>query len=122
MVVSCHYQCCYEPSSIYLAPSYCSKSKSSIELLVRAQATRFAARRKNFNCFEINGKKGSIEFSLERLNELRLHNLEEFNKDIIGWHETLVTESRHPRARYKCNAIMDAMVESAEKGKRATEQ
>jgi len=126
------------------------------------EATRFAAGRKNFNCFEINGEKGSIEFNLERLNELRVYNLDEFNKDIVGWHEILVTESHHPFMEYywphghiigwehtfineifhfidaivndkevgpyaatfadgyKCNAIMDAIVESAEKGKRVT--
>jgi len=128
------------------------------------EATRFAAGRKNFNCFEINGEKGSIEFNLEKLNELRVYNLDEFNKDIMGWHEILVTESHHPFIEYywphghiigwehtfineifhfidaivndkevgpyaatfedgyKCNVIMDAIVESAEKGKRVTIQ
>ena len=128
------------------------------------EATRFAAGRKNFNCFEINGEKGSIEFNLEKLNELRVYNLDEFNKDIMGWHEILVTESHHPFIEYywphghiigwehtfineifhlidaivndkevgpyaatfedgyKCNVIMDAIAESAEKGKRVTIQ
>jgi len=35
------------------------------------EATRFAAGRKNYNSFEINGAKGSIVFNLERLNELQ---------------------------------------------------
>jgi len=124
------------------------------------EATRFAAGRKNFNNFEINGEKGSIEFNLERLNELKVYNPAESNKDIMGWHNILATESYHPFIEYywphghiigwehtfinevfhimdaivndkkvgpyaatfedgyKCNVIMDAIMESAEKGKR----
>jgi predicted dehydrogenase len=126
------------------------------------EATRFAAGRKNFNNFEINGEKGSIEFNLERLNEIRVYGLDETNKDVVGWREILVTESHHPFIEhywphghiigwehtfineiyhlidaiindkkvepyaatfddgYKCNAVMDAIMESAEKGKRVT--
>ena len=36
------------------------------------EATRFAAGRKNANCFEINGEKGSIRFNLERFNEMEV--------------------------------------------------
>ncbi|MEM2912472.1 MAG: Gfo/Idh/MocA family oxidoreductase [Candidatus Bathyarchaeia archaeon] len=128
------------------------------------EATRFAAGRKNFNYFEINGERGSIEFNLERLNEIRVYGLDETNKDIVGWREILVTESHHPFIKYywphghiigwehtflneiyhfidaivndkkvepyaatfddgyKCNAVMDAIMESAEKGKRVTLQ
>jgi len=34
------------------------------------EATRFAAGRRNYNSFEINGSRGSIVFNLERMNEL----------------------------------------------------
>lgn len=37
------------------------------------EATRFAAGRKNYNRFEINGSLGSIVFNLERMNELELY-------------------------------------------------
>lgn len=37
------------------------------------EATRFAAGRKNYNSFEINGSRGSIVFNLERMNELELY-------------------------------------------------
>src|SRR5690606_3835828 len=37
------------------------------------EATRFAKGRKNFNSFEINGENGSIQFNLERLNELNVY-------------------------------------------------
>jgi predicted dehydrogenase len=126
------------------------------------EATRFAGGRKNFNNFEINGEKASIEFNLERLNELKVYNIDEPNKDITGWHDILVTESYHPFIEYywphghiigwehtfinevfhlfdaivndkkigpyaatfedgyKCNVVMDAIAESAEKGKRIT--
>ena len=127
------------------------------------EATRFAAGRKNFNNFEINGEKASIEFNLERLNELRVYNLDEPD-ETRGWHDILVTESYHPFIEhywphghiigwehtfinevfhlldaiandrkvgpyaatfedgYKCNFIMDAIMESAENGKRVTMQ
>jgi predicted dehydrogenase len=37
------------------------------------EATRYAAGRKNYNRFEINGSRGSIAFNLERMNELELY-------------------------------------------------
>jgi len=40
------------------------------------EATRFAGGIKNFNNFEINGEKASIEFNLERLNELKVYNID----------------------------------------------
>lgn len=128
------------------------------------EATRFAGGRKNYNNFEINGEKGSIEFNLERLNELRVYGVDEANKDIMGWREVLVTETYHPFIKYywphghiigwehtflneiyhfldcivndknvgpiaatfedgyRCNVVMDAIMESAEAGKRITLQ
>ena len=64
------------------------------------EATRFATGRKNYNNFEINGEKGSIEFNLERLNELKVYWHEEPIKDIEGWHTILVTEGHHPYIKY----------------------
>jgi len=57
------------------------------------EATRFAAGRKNFNRFEINGSKGSIAFNLERMNELELYVEEGPNS---GFKTVLVTNARHP--------------------------
>ncbi len=59
------------------------------------EASRMATGRKNFNNFEINGEKGSIEFDMERLNELRFYS-EEGDVSTIGWNNILVTESVHP--------------------------
>lgn len=60
------------------------------------EASRFATGRKNYNNFEVNGEKGSIEFNLERLNELKVYLKEWENKAIGGWSTILVTEKTQP--------------------------
>jgi predicted dehydrogenase len=60
------------------------------------EATRFAAGRKNHQVIEINGEKGSIEFDLERLNELNVFWVGEEPKETQGFHNVLVSESYHP--------------------------
>jgi predicted dehydrogenase len=57
------------------------------------EATRFAAGRKNYNRFEINGSRGSIAFNLERMNELEIY-LEEGAES--GFKTILVTDGKHP--------------------------
>ena len=62
------------------------------------EATRFAAGRKNFNSFEINGSKGSIEFDLENLNNLRYYSTDDLPEE-QGFHEINVTsKGKHPYA------------------------
>jgi predicted dehydrogenase len=60
------------------------------------EATRFAAGRKNYNCFEINGEKGSIRFNLEQLNELEVFWVGEEPKETQGFHRAMITEGHHP--------------------------
>lgn len=60
------------------------------------ESTRFAAGRKNFNCFEINGEKGSIRFNLERMNELEVFWVGEEPKETQGFHDVLISEGHHP--------------------------
>ncbi len=60
------------------------------------EATRFAAGRKNYNCFEVNGEKGSIHFNLERMNELEVFWVGEEPKETQGFHDVLVSEGYHP--------------------------
>jgi predicted dehydrogenase len=60
------------------------------------EASRFAAGRKNYNCFEINGEKGSLHFNLERLNEMEVFWVGEEPKATQGFHDVLVTEGYHP--------------------------
>ena len=60
------------------------------------EATRFAAGRKNYNCFEVNGEKGSLHFNLERMNEMEVFWVGEEPKATQGFHDVLVTEGYHP--------------------------
>jgi len=58
------------------------------------EASRFAAGRKNYNRFEINGSTGSVAFNLERMNELDVY----FTKDdpaVQGFHNVMVTDPEH---------------------------
>lgn len=59
------------------------------------EASRFAAGRKNYNCFEIYGSKGAICFDLERMNELQYYDNTEPNAQ-RGYRTILVTENEHP--------------------------
>ena len=60
------------------------------------EATRFAAGRKNYNCFEINGEKGSVRFNLERLNEIDVFWVGSEPQSTQGWTNVLVSEGYHP--------------------------
>ncbi|MDX1663005.1 MAG: Gfo/Idh/MocA family oxidoreductase [Candidatus Promineifilaceae bacterium] len=60
------------------------------------EATRFAAGRKNYEVFEINGEKGTIRFNLERMNELEVFWVGEEPQETQGFHNALITEGYHP--------------------------
>ena len=62
------------------------------------EATRFATGRKNYNCFEINGSKGSLRFNLERMNELEYFDAR-LPVSSQGFRTILVTEEAHEFAR-----------------------
>lgn len=59
------------------------------------EATRMALGRRNYNCFEINGSKGSIAFNLQRLNELEVY-LGADESGLQGFRTINVTEAVHP--------------------------
>lgn len=59
------------------------------------EATRFAAGRKNYNRFEINGSKGSIVFNLERMNELEYYNVDD-PEGLQGFRLIQATDPSHP--------------------------
>ncbi|HUT74643.1 MAG TPA: Gfo/Idh/MocA family oxidoreductase [Armatimonadota bacterium] len=59
------------------------------------EATRFAPGRKNHNCFEINGSKGSLRFCLERMNELEFYDGGD-PAHLQGFRTILVTDPSHP--------------------------
>ncbi|MDK3160721.1 Gfo/Idh/MocA family oxidoreductase [Anaerolineae bacterium CFX9] len=60
------------------------------------EASRFCQGRKNYNCIEINAENGTIQFNLERMNELNVFWAHEDPKETRGFHNVLVTESYHP--------------------------
>jgi predicted dehydrogenase len=57
------------------------------------EGSRFAAGRKNYNRFEINGSRGSLAFDLERMNELELYTEEGPDS---GFRTIIVTDAAHP--------------------------
>ena len=59
------------------------------------ECTRFAAGRRNFNRFEINGSKGSLTFNLEKMNELQFYSRED-EGHVQGFREIIVNEGDHP--------------------------
>jgi predicted dehydrogenase len=59
------------------------------------EASRFASGRKNYNCFEIYGSKGSVLFNLERLNELQVFSRDDPSGS-QGFKTIMVTEAEHP--------------------------
>ena len=60
------------------------------------EVTRFANGRANYNSFEINGSKGSIQFNLERMNELNVL-FSDDAADVKGYRNVLVTDGgQHP--------------------------
>ncbi|MCU0519865.1 MAG: Gfo/Idh/MocA family oxidoreductase [Anaerolineae bacterium] len=60
------------------------------------EATRFAAGRKNHEIIEVNGENGSIEFDLERLNELNVYWVGAEPKETQGFVNVKVSEPSHP--------------------------
>jgi predicted dehydrogenase len=60
------------------------------------EASRFAPGRKNHQVLEINGSKGSLQFNLERLNELDVFWKDAVPRETQGFSNVLVTEAYHP--------------------------
>ena len=60
------------------------------------EATRFAKGRKNLHSFEINAEYGSIQFDLQRLNELNVYWADDEPDTTRGFHNVLVSEPHHP--------------------------
>jgi len=58
------------------------------------ETSRFATGRRNFNCFEIYGSRGSVSFNLERLNELEFFSLDDPEHE-RGYRTILATERMH---------------------------
>ncbi|MBK8098247.1 MAG: Gfo/Idh/MocA family oxidoreductase [Planctomycetes bacterium] len=61
------------------------------------EATRVAPGRKNFNCIEISGSKGSLRWNLERMNELEVFLFAD-PRDGQGFRTIMCMDSVHPYA------------------------
>lgn len=61
------------------------------------EATRTAPGRKNHNCIEISGSKGSLRWNLERMNELELFSFAD-PRDSQGFRTIIAMDSGHPYA------------------------
>lgn len=61
------------------------------------EATRTAPGRKNYNCIEISGEKGSIRWNLERMNELEVFSFDD-PKDGQGFRTVMCMDGAHPYA------------------------
>ncbi|MBL7697354.1 MAG: Gfo/Idh/MocA family oxidoreductase [Chitinophagaceae bacterium] len=83
-----------EPAVVSTDDTCCFQAKFRNGALGSFVATRLAAGRKNFLRLEIFGSKGSVNFNLERLNEVEffLHSNDKEN----GFRNILVTEQVHP--------------------------
>lgn len=63
------------------------------------EATRFAAGRKNYNRFEVNGSKGSLCWNMEKMNELEYYdrsNEGEAVGSLAGFRLIQATDGSHP--------------------------
>ncbi len=61
------------------------------------EATRVAPGRKNHNCIEISGEKGSIRWNLERMNELEVFSFAD-PRDGQGFRTVMCMDGAHPYA------------------------
>jgi len=61
------------------------------------EATRTAPGRKNHNCIEISGEKGSLRWNLERMNELEVFSFADV-RDGQGFRTVMVMDGVHPYA------------------------
>lgn len=61
------------------------------------EATRMAPGRKNYNCVEINGSKGSLVWCFENLNELQFYSTSDPGPQ-QGFRKIFATEGDHPYA------------------------
>ena len=59
------------------------------------EGSRVATGRKNYEVIEVNGEKGSLQFNLERMNELNVY-WDNEQKETLGFTNVLITDQAHP--------------------------
>ncbi|MAD33185.1 MAG: dehydrogenase [Planctomycetes bacterium] len=77
--------------------AFCFLAKFKGGAIGTFESTRVAPGRKNFNCIEISGTKGSIRWNLERMNELEVFSMKD-PRDAQGWRTVMCMDDVHPYA------------------------
>ena len=77
--------------------AFCFLAKFKGGAIGTYEATRAAPGRKNHNCIEISGEKGSIRWNLERMNELEVFSFADV-RDGQGFRTIMVMDGVHPYA------------------------
>lgn len=77
--------------------AFCFLAKFRNGAIGTFEATRVAIGRKNMNCIEVNGSRGSLRWNLERLNELEVC-LPDGPRDVQGFRTVMCMDAVHPYA------------------------
>jgi predicted dehydrogenase len=77
--------------------AFCFLAKFKGGAIGTYEATRTAPGRKNYNCVEISGEKGSLRWNLERMNELEVFSFDDA-RDGQGFRTIMCMDSVHPYA------------------------
>lgn len=75
--------------------AFCFLAKFKGGAIGTFEATRVAPGRKNYNCVEISGSRGSIRWNLERMNELEVFSMGDA-RDAQGWRTVMCMDEVHP--------------------------
>jgi predicted dehydrogenase len=84
-------------SAVDVDDAFCFLAKFKGGAIGTYEATRTAPGRKNHNCIEISGSKGSLRWNLERMNELEVFSFADA-RDGQGFRTIMCMDSVHPYA------------------------
>jgi predicted dehydrogenase len=84
-------------SKVDVDDAFCFLAKFAGGAIGTYEATRTAPGRKNHNCIEISGSKGSLRWNLERMNELEVFSFGDA-RDGQGFRTIMCMDSVHPYA------------------------
>ncbi len=84
-------------SKVDVDDAFCFLAKFKGGAIGTYEATRTAPGRKNHNCIEISGSKGSLRWNLERMNELEVFSFADA-RDGQGFRNIICMDSVHPYA------------------------
>jgi len=84
-------------SKVDVDDAFCFLAKFHGGAIGTYEATRTAPGRKNHNCIEISGSKGSLRWNLERMNELEVFSFDDA-RDGQGFRTIMCMDGVHPYA------------------------